>query len=61
MSREAIQKTILWLTTAYLLWQSGIDPQGQTYWSGKYKNFDMLIDAGYIEILIDDDNGFGKE
>jgi hypothetical protein len=61
LSRETIQKTILGLTTAYLLWQSGIDPQGQTYWSGKDKNFDTFIDAGYIEIIIDDNNGFGKE
>ena len=50
-SRETIQKTILGLTTAYLLWQSGIDPRGETYWSDNDKNFQSLIDAGYIENL----------
>ena len=61
LSRETIQKTILGLTTAYLLWQSGIDPRGETYWSDNDKNFQSLIDAGYIENLNIDHERWGKE
>ena len=60
-SRQTIQKTILGLTTAYLLWQSGIDPRGETYWSDNHQNFLSLIDAGYIEILNIDHERFMKE
>ena len=60
-SRETIQKTILGLTTAYLLWQSGIDPRGEAYWSDNDKNFQSLVDAGYIEILNIDHKRLGKE
>ena len=60
-SRQTIQRTILGLTTAYLLWQSGIDPRGETYWSDNHQNFLRLFDAGYIEILNIDHEKFVKE
>jgi hypothetical protein len=47
-SREIIQQTILGMTTAFLLWQAGIDPNGETWWSEGQLNYLILIDAGYI-------------
>ena len=47
-SRENIQKTILGLTTAFLLWQTGIDPNGETWWSERQFNYVSLCNAGYI-------------
>ncbi len=48
--REEIQQTILGLTTAYFLWQSGIDPKGETWWLDDADNFKNLMKAGYIRI-----------
>ena len=48
--REEIQQTILGLTTAYLLWQSGIDLRGETWWLDEAENFRNLLKAGYIRI-----------
>ena len=48
--REAIQQTVLGLTTAYLLWQSGIDSRGETWWLDEAENFKKLMKAGYIRI-----------
>jgi hypothetical protein len=48
-STEVIQKTILGLTTAFLLWQSGIDTNGRTWWADDYRNYKLLRDAGYIK------------
>ena len=50
-STEVIQQTILGLTTAFLLWQSGIDANGETWWSDKYQNYKILRDAGYLKKL----------
>ncbi len=47
-SRENIQQTILGLTTSFLLWQTGIDPNGEAWWSERQSNYTTLIDAGYI-------------
>ena len=47
-SRDEIQQTILGLTTAFLLWQTGIDNNGETWWSESEQNFKTLIDDGYI-------------
>jgi dienelactone hydrolase len=49
--REEIQQTILGLTTAFFLWQSGIDPRGETWWLDDAENFKNLMKAGYIRIL----------
>jgi len=48
LSRETIQQTIVGLTTAFLLWQSGIDPNGETWWSERQLNYVSLREAGYI-------------
>jgi hypothetical protein len=47
-SRDMIQQTILGLTTAFLLWQTGIDTNGETWWRDSKQNYKTLIDAGYI-------------
>ena len=48
-STEVIQQTILGLTTAFLLWQSGIDTNGETWWFDSHQNYKILIDAGYLK------------
>ena len=48
-SRELIQQTIVGLTTAFLLWQTGIDTNGETWWSDRQPNYNTLRDAGYIK------------
>jgi hypothetical protein len=55
-SREVIQQTIMGLTTAFLLWQTGIDTNGETWWSGSKQNYKTLTDAGYIKQPIIDGN-----
>lgn len=47
-SRQEIQHTILGLTTAYLLWQTGIDPAAASWWSVDSPDFQSLAEAGYI-------------
>ena len=47
-NRDEIQQTILGLTTAFLLWQTGIDRNGETWWSENDQNFQTLLEAGYI-------------
>ena len=47
-SREHIQQTIVGLTTAFLLWQTGIDPRGETWWFDSQLNYKTLSGAGYI-------------
>ena len=47
-SREIIQQTILGMTTAFLLWHAGLDPNGETWWSEGQPNYLTLMDAGYI-------------
>ena len=48
-SREMIQQTIVGLTTAFLLWQTGIDTNGETWWTDSQLNYTTLKDAGYIK------------
>jgi len=50
--RETIQKTILGFTTAFMLWQAGIDPGGETWWSDGCENIRILTEAGYIKTCI---------
>jgi dienelactone hydrolase len=50
--RGVIQKTILGLTTAFFLWQSGIAINGETWWSDRGKNKNILTEAGYIKTRI---------
>jgi hypothetical protein len=57
-SREVIQQTIVGLTTAFLLWQIGIGPNGETWWSDSQLNYKTLRDAGYINKPINDGTGF---
>ncbi len=47
-SRQEIQRTILGLTTAFLLWQTDVDPFGASWWSAEGHNFRTLSEAGYI-------------
>jgi hypothetical protein len=47
-SRENIQRTIVGLTTAFLLWQTGIDTKGETWWFDSQLNYKTLSGAGYI-------------
>ncbi len=47
-SRQEIQQTILGLTTAFLLWQTGIDPTASNWWSVDGHNFKAMVEAGYI-------------
>jgi hypothetical protein len=54
-SRDMIQQTILGLTTAFLLWQTGIDTNGETWWHDSKQNYKTLIDAGYIKKPINDE------
>ena len=49
--REIIQKAILGFTTAFLLWQSGIDARGEAWWSEGSDEIKILTQAGYIKIL----------
>jgi len=58
LSREIIQQTILGMTTAFLLWQTGIDPNGETWWSERQSNYITLRDAGYINKPIIDGTVF---
>ena len=58
LSRQTIQQTIVGLTTAFLLWQTGIDANGETWWRDSKKNNKTLIDAGYIKKPINDETGF---
>ena len=51
-SRSVIQQTILGLTTAFMVWQTGIDPNGQTWWSDHQPNHQMLVEAGLIYRLV---------
>ena len=48
-STEVIQQTILGLTTAFLLWQTGIDANGETWWSDNQHNYKILREAGYLK------------
>lgn len=48
LRREMIQQTILGLTTAFLLWQTGIDTNGESWWSDSQQNFKTLRYTGYI-------------
>ena len=48
-SREMIQQTIVGLTTAFLLWQTGIDTHGETWWTDSQLNYTTLRKAGYIK------------
>ena len=48
-STDIIQQTILGLTTAFLLWQAGIDANGETWWSDSQQNYKILRDAGYLK------------
>jgi hypothetical protein len=57
-SRELIQQTILGMTTAFLLWQTGIDPNGETWWSERHSNYITLRDAGYINKPIMEETDF---
>ena len=57
-SREVIQQTILGLTTAFLLWQTGIDINGETWWPDSQLNYTTLREAGYIKKPIDVGTGF---
>jgi dienelactone hydrolase len=50
-SRKEIQRTILGLTTAFLLWQTGVDPSGASWWAAEGHNFQSLVEAGYIVLL----------
>jgi dienelactone hydrolase len=54
--REVIQKTILGFTTAFLLWQTGIDINGEVWWSDGSKNINILTEAGYVKTLIPQSN-----
>lgn len=49
--REVIQNTIRGFTTAFMLWQSGIDPRGATWWSDGSETIQVLTEAGYIKIM----------
>jgi hypothetical protein len=57
-SRQTIQQTIVGLTTSFLLWQTGIDANGETWWHDSKQNYKTLIDAGYIKKPINDETGF---
>jgi hypothetical protein len=57
-SREIIQQTIMGLTTAFLLWQTGIDTRGETWWSDSQLNYTTLRNTGYIKKPINDGTGF---
>jgi hypothetical protein len=48
-SREMIQQSIFGLTTAFLLWQTGIDTNGETWWTDNQLNYSALRDAGIIK------------
>ena len=48
-SRVTIQQTIVGLATAFLVWQSGIDVNGENWWKDSRLNYQNLIKAGYIE------------
>ena len=50
--REVIQKTILGFTTAFVLWQTGIAINGETWWSDGSKNINIMTEAGYIKTRI---------
>lgn len=47
-SRQTIQRTIVGFTTAFLLWQTGIDNNGETWWSDSHLNYKTFRAAGYI-------------
>jgi dienelactone hydrolase len=49
--REVIQKTIRGFTTAFMLWQSGIDPGGADWWSDGSETIKALTEAGYIKFV----------
>jgi len=45
---DEIQATILAMSTGYLLWQAGLDPAGQTYWTAGAAPYDDLLASGAI-------------
>ena len=47
-SRAIIQQTIVGLTTAFLLWQTGLDTKGETWWSDSQLNYKTFRGLGYI-------------
>lgn len=49
VSRDEIQQTILGLTTAFLLWKSGIEPSAANWWAESEPNFMHLLKSGYIK------------
>jgi hypothetical protein len=51
VSRQEIQETILGLTTAFVLWQFGIEPNARTWWSEVSRNYETLVSVGYIETM----------
>ena len=53
-SRQTIQQTIVGLTTAFLLWQTGIDANGETWWFDSQLNYKTLTGAGYITRPLND-------
>jgi hypothetical protein len=53
-SRQTIQQTIVGLTTAFLLWQTGIDANGETWWFDSQPNYKAFRGAGYITRPLND-------
>lgn len=50
-AREDVQSTILGLTTALLLWQSGLDTEAKSWWENSASNTKLFIENNRIELF----------
>ena len=48
-SSDSIRQTIFGLSTAWLVWESGVDPQGETWWTPGGYHYDELLRMGAFE------------
>ena len=49
-TEEEIADTILNLTTAFLLWQTGLDPQGEEFWTEGEAAYEALVNMGAVTV-----------
>jgi len=50
-TREDIQETILGLTTALFLWQSGVDLEAKSWWEKDSEKIQLFINSKRLEVL----------
>lgn len=57
-TRDEIQETILGLTTAFVLWKSGIAPSAAEWWADGGNHFRRLLQTGHIKSFVKSERKF---